>query len=217
MQVFNKSEFHGLRILLNLESYRKQYFDEEEVYNSVIKNENIHDWRGIEEVRDCFYLGEDGYSIGKINVCDDKIEYIPVMVDDNEGYCLVVQAPINRLGKDLLEMTVRRLNEEIQFCDAIQAKMRSNIYLDKEITHYEAPKEEKAVGQDLQEMYKRFDENNKELLDLFYKIREDLFEKLKAKEHGIWSGKNIKASTEKVKPLHIYALMHADIVRLLNE
>ncbi len=42
-------------------------------------------------------------------------------------------------------------------------------------------------------------------------------EKLKAKEHGIWSGKNIKASTEKVKPLHIYALMHANIVRLLNE
>ena len=54
-------------------------------------------------------------------------------------------------------------------------------------------------------------------LDLFYKIRKDLFEKLKAKEHGIWSGKNIKASTEKVKPLHIYALMHANIVRLLNE
>ena len=207
----------GNNILLNLESYRKQYFDEEEVYNSVIKNENIHDWRGIEEVGDCFYLGEDGYSIGKINVCDDKIEYIPVMVDDNEGYCLVVQAPINELGKDILEMTVWRLNEEIQFCDEIQDKMRSNIYLNKEITHYKAPKEENIVGHDLQEMYKRFDENNKELLDLFYKIRKDLFEKLKAKEHGIWSGKNIKASTEKVKPLHIYALMHANIVRLLNE
>lgn len=207
----------GDNILLNLESYMEQYFDEEAAYNSIIKNENIHDWRGIKDVRDCFYLGEDGYSIGKINVIDDKIEYIPVMVDDNEGYCLAVQAPINELGKDILEMTVQGLNEEIQFCDEIQAKMRSNIDLDKEIKNYKTSKEEKAVDQELQEMYRLFDENNKELLDLYNKKRDDYFEKLKAKEHEIWSGKNIKPNTEKVKPLHIYALMHADIVRLLNE
>ena len=207
----------GDNIPLKLENYMEQYFDEEAVYKSIIKNENIHDWRGIEEVRDCFYLGEDGYSIGKGNVLDDKIEYIPVMVDDNEGYCLVVQAPLNELGKDILEMTVRGLNEEIQFCDEFLDKMHSNIDLDKEIKNYADSEEEKAVAQDLQEMYRQCDENNKALLDLYYKKREDYFEKLKAKEHEIWSGKNIKTSTEKVKPLHIYALMHADIVRLLNE
>lgn len=207
----------GDNSLLNLESYMEQYFDEEAAYNSIIKNENIHDWRGIKEVRDCFYMGENGYSIGKINVYDDKIEYIPVMVDDNEGYCLAVQAPFNELGKDILEMTVRGLNDEIKFCDEIQAKIRSNIGLDKKIKNYKLSKKEKAGDQDLQEMYRQFDENNKELLDLYYKKREDYFEKLKAKEQGIWSGKGIKANTEKVNPLHIYALIHADIVRILNE
>lgn len=204
-------------ILLDIENYWKQYFDEETVYSNILESEKIHDWRGIKDVEDCFFPGEDGYRIEKTKLLDNKIEYVPIMLDDNGGYFLAVQAPFKALGKDILEITAQRLNEKICFYDEIQNKMRSNIELDKVIKNYEITKGEQAIDQNLQDLYRQFNENNKELLDLYYDIRRASFVELKKNEEEIWKDKDVKVGAQKLKPLHIYALIHAEIVRLLNE
>lgn len=206
-------------ILLELENYWKRYYEEETAYRSMIKSENIHDWRGIKRVEDCFYGWKNKYRMDGVYLATDKIVFATIIMDDHIVYDLAVQSPKNELGEEILRMTVEEFNEEIRFHDKIQACIRANIELERKIRNYEVSQEEKVMDQNLQELYGKLDDNNKGMLDLYYEIRDKKFEELKKKENAIWSGKEIKVGKQglKLKPLHIYALIHADIVRLLNE
>lgn len=234
-----------------LENYWEWYFDEEAAYDSIIRNLNIHDWRGIAKAEDCFYCWKDKYRMDGLDLIEDKIVYVDIMVDDSIGWQLSVQGPRNELGEDILKMTADRLNEEIRFYEKLLDKIKSNLKLDAKIKglskgkwnckavirtsktsetknqpqsysqsnkvlSYTRNQKENAENQEIKELYKRIEENNQEIYELYYKIRDKKFEELKKKEQDIWE-KGVKANAHKLKPLHIYALIHADIVSLLNE
>ncbi|MCI8615310.1 MAG: hypothetical protein HFJ01_09495 [Lachnospiraceae bacterium] len=74
---------------------------------------------------------------------------------------------------------------------------------------------EKVEDSQIKELYKEIEENNKELYDLYYEIRTEEFDELKENEKKIWENKDIKIGAM-LKPLQVYALVHADIVSYLN-
>lgn len=231
-----------------LRNYWERYFDEEAAYDSIIRNENIHDWRGIKNVEDCFYCWKDKYGMEGLDLIDDKMVFVDIMVDDYTGWQLAVPGPRNELGEDILKMTGERLNEEICFHEEIMDKIRLNRELDKKIkglsvckwtgkavictsstretkkwsqphsqrNNVPSYKGNQEENQEIQKLYEEIEKNNKEIYDLYYEIRCTKFKELKEKEQDIWE-KDVKANAQKVKPLHVYALIHADIVCLLNE
>ena len=81
--------------------------------------------------------------------------------------------------------------------------------------NYEMHQKEKVKDFQIQELYKEIEENNKELYDLYYKIRNEEFDELKKNEKEIWKNKDIKIGAT-LKPLQVYVLIHADIVSYLN-
>lgn len=235
-----------------LKKYWERYFDEETAYSSMIESEHIHDWRGIEKVQDCFYGWEDEYRVEGSNLLDDnKIIFVDIRIDDYTEYRLAVQGPRNELGEYILQMTAKRLNEEIGFKREIQDKLERNIKLRKEIDRLSSAHQRKPVvriistraakndsstysqknairdsgicqkernkEQKKQELYKQIEENNRDLYYLFYQIRCRIFMEQKKKEQEIWEKKDIKGSAKKLKPLHVYTLIHIDIVRFLND
>lgn len=56
----------------------------------------------------------------------------------------------------------------------------------------------------------------KEAVDLYYETNSEIFDELYAKEVKQWESKDPKMSTKRLKPLHIYAMVHAEIVKKLN-
>lgn len=63
---------------------------------------------------------------------------------------------------------------------------------------------------------KKFLEDKEEAVDLYYEINSEIFDELYAKEVKQWESKDPKMSTKRLKPLHIYAMVHAEIVKKLN-
>lgn len=158
---------------LYLKDCWKEYYKDDEVYVDWIKNENLHDWRGIETVDDCFYyIGDDGGSFfDKIQGFENKL----LRTSAGKEYVINVKRPLNELGKTIQEEALEKLASRIEMPETIE-----------------------------------------ELTELYYKTLYEIFNEIQKKEAKIWFDKEPKLATSRLKSLHIYAIIHAEVVNELN-
>lgn len=95
------------------------YYNANEVYKEMISECEVHDWRGINKVEDCFAFVR-GYpehimSKGIIKIESEVVlDMCKVSLQDYFGnYKIIyVERPINELGMELLRLTMEKINRE---------------------------------------------------------------------------------------------------------
>lgn len=161
--------------LYNLKSLTKQqwesYFNEEEVYESYIKEENLHDWRNIKRLEDCFYVVEPSALYQRV-LHEDKFM---IRTIDGRYIEIIGGMPKNDIGEIVKRKAISKMERELELPTDIA-----------------------------------------ELAEIYYKEREYFFEMLKHDEQEQWGKQDPKASAKKLKPIHIYAMVHKAIVETLN-
>lgn len=113
----NKDDWYWMEIVLQQEW--ESYFNEEEVYVDWINELRINDWRNITKVEDCFAVIESFGNLEKWNKRKSvkanelfKSETVPIVDRNGEvKTVLYVEKPINRIGEEIQEETLKKLWE----------------------------------------------------------------------------------------------------------
>lgn len=182
----------GLKgIFLKLESSLvwgiPEYFDMESAYGDCAESMGIHNWYNINGVDNCFYY-----------------------VDFDEG---------ENKGKN--EKWDKRLNTWMAHAEWINFSVKPT---GEELKGFWIRKPLNLLGETIRdraisELKKEWNlpENSRTLSELYYQKAEEVFVKLKEQEQQIWDNKDLKISTKKLSPLHVYAIVHREVIKKLNE
>ncbi|MCM1251689.1 MAG: hypothetical protein NC321_02625 [Clostridium sp.] len=177
---------------LYLKQCWQQYFDEDEAYNEYIKEENLCDWRNIEFVEDCFYpLHNVSLECTGEKECDG---YKMLVISDLKGQIEIISF-IMADGSSYIIVAAAPLNDLGKM-----VREEANTIFQNKLNYLKIEKSSKE-----------YEELEKE----YYAIRKECFENKKAKEKKAWIEKDIKIPTNKLKPVHVYAIIHEKVVRLL--
>lgn len=182
---------------LYLKQYWQQYFDENKVYNEYIKEEKLQDWRNIKTVTDCFYPLDNTLKCiwnGSCESCEkrDGCE-VPLAVIREKVEIIDFEMADGRLYKIVAAIPINGLGKKI--------KEEANIIFQNELKYLS-----------IEELSKEYEK----LENRYYAIRKQCFEKKKKQEQKLWLEKDLKEPENRLKTSHIYAIIHKDIVKLLN-